>query len=286
MVLLRFGLTPALSALQTGYRTWLFWLPLIRLDFSHEHFFTLITLTGLLGLFHRIRQHDLLLPVWFLFPFFLEPRNPAPLAMPALAMLAAIGLLEVILPGLMRAGWTADLDLSASAAGRTVLAFFLLYTLIDAFAGLNLTVRGLAVDDAEQSAALWARDHTPSGARFILMTYGDALNTPIQEWFPAISGRQNILTVQGYEWLPGGQFLARKQAFGQLQGCMFADPACMEAWAVANHLQFDYVYLSTELPDRQGVERVGQLLLQGLLNSSRYRRLYQAGDTYVFMHLP
>lgn len=93
------GLDPFLSAIQTGQKN-LAVLNLVIFDFTEEVFATLIAILGLIGLARCLIEKKYLLPLWLILPFLVEGRSAAlPAAIP-LAMLAAIGLIDVLLPAL------------------------------------------------------------------------------------------------------------------------------------------------------------------------------------------
>jgi hypothetical protein len=100
---------------------------------------------------------------------------------------------------------------------------------------------------------------------------------PLLEWFPALSGRMNISTVQGREWLPGLQhFSARIEAFPALQACLYKDEACLEDWAEKQGEAFDYVYLSLGATPRLSA------LAIALRQSSQVELVYDRPAVLIF----
>jgi hypothetical protein len=53
----------------------------------------------------------------------------------------------------------------------------------------------------EREVAEWARSETPPDAVFAVIGY--PADRGMVDWFPALSGRQNLSTWQGTEWIPG-----------------------------------------------------------------------------------
>ena len=105
--------------------------------------------------------------------------------------------------------------------------------------------------------------------------------SPLLEWFPALSERTNISTVQGREWLPGKQnFKVRLDAYPDLYACLFQGAACLERWASQQDDTFDFVYLS--LAPAPGQPPQQSLLAAALLQSDRYRVVYQTPAVLVF----
>src|SRR6185436_20250343 len=102
---------------------------------------TVIAILGLIGIADRLVRREYLLPLWMVIPFFVEGRSaPGPAAIP-LAMLAAVGLVEVVLAALKA---TAREDSSIStefltAAERNVFVYLLLYLIFSTYQfGLQL----------------------------------------------------------------------------------------------------------------------------------------------------
>lgn len=296
IVLRRHGFEPFRSIMQSGWHQWLFWTPLLRLDFGGERFLGIITVLGVLGFLAALLRRNFLLVAWVLLPFLTEPRNPCFSAAISLSMLAAIGFDEVVLPGLraleekihgLPVPGKADFPLE-TRSGKLLLTFFLVYTLINAFA-FSAPLAGLRVTDDELTAIEWVNANTPVNARFAMLTYGDPFNTPIQEWFPALTGRVNLAVVQGYEWLPGRQFYTRRDDFPLLMRCLFLDVKCLENWAESRQRDFDYVYISQSLVGNVGASDpdviLGNSFIQSMQASPDYRPVYVSERIKIFRRL-
>lgn len=294
IVLWRHGFAPFRSILQSGWHQWLFWTPLLRLDFGGESFLGIVTVLGVVGFLAVLLRRDFLLIAWLLLPFLSEPRNPYFSAVVPLSMLAAVGFDQVILPGLRTLeerirGWPASSQADLETrSGKLLLTFFLIYTLINAFA-FSVPLAGLRVTDEELAAVGWVKANTPANARFVILTYGDPFNTPIQEWFPALTGRVNLAVVQGYEWLPGRQFYTRRDDFPLLMRCLFLDVECLENWAESKQQDFDYVYVSQSLVGEARTNDpnviLGNSFIQSMQASPDYKLVYASERIKIFHHL-
>ncbi len=195
---------------------------LVFFAFTEEPYATFIAILGLIGVAHRLIRRDYLLPLWMAIPFFVEGRSAAgPAAIP-LAMLAAIGLIDVIFPAL-QASAKKEAEIPSdqvSSIERNVFFYLLLYLVFSAYQfGFQLSTATLYPPDEE--AMLWVRDNTPADARFLVLTGTDSVSCDsVTEWFPAITGRQSLYTVQGTEWTKGDQFGAFIQGENDLQGML------------------------------------------------------------------
>ncbi|MEO5887666.1 MAG: hypothetical protein ABIQ77_08385, partial [Anaerolineales bacterium] len=74
------------------------------------------------------------------------------------------------------------------------------------------------------------------------------------EWFPALTGRQSIYTVQGTEWTKGAEFNDYVRSTYAVQECLTSDnAACLDA--AVSRSAYDFIYLSKILR----VDNCGQL---------------------------
>jgi len=191
-IVLRHGITPFVSILQSGWHQPLFWLPLLTFEFPGERFLDVVAVLGVLGLIFCLARKAYFLPAWLIVPFVAEPRNPGFFAIISLAMLAAMGFEQVVLrgPGSFTIPKEADRDEAkemawfATPGGRLLLAFFLIYPLINAFY-TSLQFSRYVLSKEERAALQWVAENTPPEARFLVLAFGGTFSSPIQEWFPA-----------------------------------------------------------------------------------------------------
>ncbi len=281
VVLSRAGFAPFQAALQVSGQRWLFWLPLLMLNFTDEPI-PLAAILATLGFAACLLQKKTFLPAWLVVAFLTDPRS-APHVVPLqVSLLAALGLLEVVFPALARLVERDALPGSLNAflsrgKGRWALGYILLVLLVGAI--LNTQTLGSYVLSREDRSALaWVAANTPPDSRFLSLTWQEnAMLSPLLEWFPALSGRTNISTVQGREWLPGTQhYVVRMEAFPDLQACLYQDETCLEGWAAKYSEPFDHVYLS--LGSRP---RLSALAL-ALRRSEHYQLVYETPSVLIF----
>ena len=98
-VLYYHGIEPLILGAQTGQNT-LAIFHLVFFTFTEEPYATVIAVLGLLGIGYSLIRREYLLTLWMIIPFFVEGRSaPGPASIP-LAMLAAFGLVDVVLAGI------------------------------------------------------------------------------------------------------------------------------------------------------------------------------------------
>ncbi len=281
VVLVRDGLAPFQAAMQAGGERWLFWSPLLTLNFTDEPIL-LAAVLGVFGFMACLLRKKAFLPVWLVLTFLTDPRS-APHVVPLqISMLAALGLVEVLFPALARlaAPEAPGVDVNTFLAvgkGRWILGYLLLVLLVGAI--VNVQTLGTYVLSSDDRIALaWVSAHTPSDSRFLSLTWeDDAMLAPLLEWFPVISGRTNISTVQGREWLPGPEnYTPRLAAFPDLQACLYRDENCLEAWAAKESEPFDHVYLDLGSPPHLSA------LALALRASPNYRQVYENPSVLIF----
>ncbi|HEX7567933.1 MAG TPA: glycosyltransferase family 39 protein, partial [Anaerolineaceae bacterium] len=98
-----YGWQPFMLAFQSGGERWLFWSPLLLLNFTDESI-ALIALLAVVGFAACLIQKKTFLPVWLVLIFFVDPRSAPHVVGVQTSLLAALGLTEVLFPALARLG--------------------------------------------------------------------------------------------------------------------------------------------------------------------------------------
>ncbi len=233
------GIAPLLSGAATGSKLAAVF-NLLFFVFTEETYATVIAVLGLIGIASRLIRRDYLLPLWMAIPFFIEGRSAAGLAAIPLAMLAALGLVEVILPAIQPAP---SKETEVSSTERNVFIYLILYLIFStAQFGLQLSTATLYPPDEE--AMRWAQANTPDDSRFLVLTGTTSASCDsVMEWFPAISGRKSLFTVQGTEWTKGAGFNDYVRSTYAVQECLAdSNVACLDE--LVDRADYDYLYVS------------------------------------------
>lgn len=295
----RHGIEPFLAASQTGGFSGMLWLPLLLPTFAEEQFLTIFTIFGLLGLAAQLIRRQYLLPLLLLIPFVVDPRSASSVAIFSLAMLAGIGLNDLVVPAVAA--------LAACAIGQTLpppgkdwpeffssqrpvrwlLGYFVFIALLGAYA-YNQPLARTVLPESGKEAMTWVRENTPPDSDFLLITgIDDPFADPLQEWFPVLAGRVSVATIQGREWSLGGDFLAFHDSVRDLQRCLNADPVCVEQAAVEMGLSYDYLYLQkTPVVNGQAAPDNPALLAHLVRVSPNYELVYESADVVIFALVP
>jgi len=248
---------------------------------------------ALLGVVASLRDRRFLLPAWLLAVAVFDQRAFFTSTTPAIAMLAGVGLTEVVLPfaaGSLRSNRPGAVERESVAAPR-----WLFGAVAAVVVGLTVTASIISTKDllglspGEQTAMAWVRDNTPESSRFAIVS---AQTWPVDrnsEWFPALTGRRSVATVQGSEWLTGGGFEEMRDRYLDLQQCSNSDGDCVARWAAADGVAFDYLYVLTAKPGITngpiGVDTCCRDLVLALRKDPRYRLVYDGAGAVIFQKL-
>ena len=292
VVISRHGLQPYISAAQTGFQSSLAWLAIITGSFSDEKFVTLISALALLGLVISLVRRDFLLVTLLFVPAFVDPRSAATISLISWAMLASIGFVDIIVPGLyalqnkLQIIQDIEINWSDYFIKTPAIKFALTGLMFYAFFGTVLSDQvypKVSLTPSDRGAMEWVANNIPPQSRFIILTgetetFADA----VSEWFPILANSSSLATVQGYEWLPDKIFQTKIDEYYALQPCMNKTYQCVEHWAMKTKNQFDYLLISQDGLSKNKNTALQNPLLTSLLETATYQMIYQKADVAIF----
>jgi len=259
--------------------------------FTEETFAALIAILGLIGIAFSLYCRQYLLPLWMVVPFLAAGRSATNPAIVPLAMLASVGLIDVVFAAFQgsRKITTAQADSIASdivpLAERNIFIFILIYLMVSAYqfdAGLSNTI----LYPPNREAMAWVRENTPDSSRFLVLT-GDSsvFCDAVSEWFPALSGRQNLTTIQGTEWTQGPNFANYVWSTLDVQACLAnGDASCLDEGV--SRSSYDYIYVSKVLRGnsncKAGTEREFPYFLEHMKKDPDFKAVYETEDVILF----
>lgn len=276
-VLTQHGVDPFLSAAQTGIRETLA-ASLFHSFFSTQGSLPVLPFLSLLGLFVTMRKREFLFIGWAFLPFFLDPRNAPAIAQYAFVLLSSEGL--YLLNDEFTKRYSAEsVDdkrnlIRALSMINFVFALLLAYLFYASWSSVETLAR-LSLWQSDREAMEWVRTNTPQDAQFLLLTNAGQISPMVdsyQEWFPALTERHSLNTLQGMEWTLGPRFYPYSLELMELQRC--ADADCLQAWAVKNNAQFDFLAVQSR--------RVSPQLLNAIESDDRYEVIYTSDSTIIF----
>lgn len=281
-LLLRFGPDPFLAAAQTSAHSAITFFYPFLLTLTDEPLMTVVAVLGLIGFAAKIAQKEYSLPAAYFMPFLVEPRSAATYAMIPLAMLAGIAITEIILPALRPA------SNPQSRSAYILFIFIALYMLGSTFYFVT-QLAGTTVSASNREAFQWIQSNTPANSKFLVLTGEPELFCDgVSEWFPALTRRISLTTVQGTEWLPG-RYAVVASTQSTIQNCLSRNDAlgCVEQTERQANIQYDYIYVVRQSSIKKFCRAVaiiprGEAIISALNNNSRFSRVYQTDEVSVF----
>jgi hypothetical protein len=245
---------------------------------------------GVVGFFYSLTSREWLLPAWWIAIVVLDARQGSTFSTVPISLLAGVAVAQLLLPAMRRAwsgGAPATLRRSPGRRGwspQFVLGCFAAFSTITVLLRTPNLAGGLpdlvGLTKAERDALTWLRSGTPASAR-ILVVAGSPWEIDLHsEWLPVLGRRVSVATVQGYEWRPQGEFIAKKREYVELQGCAGWWVECVEDWARRTSQTYDYLYV----PRRPQRECCAQLQVS-LAHARGYRRVYDGPGAVVYQRL-
>ncbi len=282
VVAARHGLGAFLLASQTPQGRLFFWWPLVSMNFSGSTNI-LVTGLGLIAIFICCKNKKYFLPMWMLACFLVDMRSAGHVIPIQMALLATVTLSEVIFPWFIMVPPTTlggeshpEIDALSHRLGQAFFGYLFIAILINSLTSVS-NLSNLNVLQVEERQAMdWVRENTPADSRIVAIGWKDSpWISPLTEWFPALSERYSLTTVQGREWLPGDQNVKPWIVnYEDIQSCQYQTISCLEDWSISHDESFDYIYLSLHYPlDAPGVIRLTSLYLS-LSTSQNYELVY------------
>jgi hypothetical protein len=280
------GLNPFLSAGSTGFYELGNYLSLLVFDFTGEFGLTSIGLLSLIGVFFAISKKQLLLPVWLILTFVIEPRS-APLYMsPVMTVLAATTILvlgEQIGKAFLKSGCASDNPFD-TLINKILLTLLVVQWCISSAFTLNQLLTTQTLTQSDLDAIKWVEENSSKDSQFLILTGMRSFRDPLAEWFPAISRRISITTVQGKEWDKEIEFSRVLEANTEFQMCAFIEPKCTANWVDKNQVGYDYLIIrksNQTLEDGRVIQTSG-IDFSSTLELESHFLVFQNGDLGIY----
>ena len=271
-ILLRHGFSPLWSALHTGIRETLV-ASFFHTFFSTQGVLPLWPTLGLVGIFVALKNRDFFPALALVTPFLLDPRNAPAVAIFPLLLLVAEGLV-FLYEQHIRSLLLAPRKAIRQKLPLIIFSLVLLYmTSVSVTAIGRLANLALTLDDRETMK--WISQNTPPESSFLLITNTGQISPmtdAYQEWFPTLSNRKSVNTIQGLEWTLGTRFYGYSLELMALQSC--PDITCLDHWLASQNAQVDYLLLLKR--------RASPRLIASLRDDPRIEVVYESVSTAIF----
>lgn len=249
-VVLRFGFVPFISALHTGlYGTPLLTVVLNQI-LTRFSIVPVLLVLRLLGITWSLIRRQFFLIVWIIIPAIVEPRSSGAISFYPLSMLAAVGYTGATL---YLINWVRERrtipplpEITQSRVMNLAIMAMILTLFLESFF-VNFSLVEKSIKSPSIVAMEWIQQNTPQDSRFIILTgEGGIMTDPLQEWFPALTDRSSLTTLQGLEWMLDSKFILYNNQLVSLQAC--TNRYCVEKWSVDNNVSFSHLVIqkSTE----------------------------------------
>lgn len=274
-VVQRHGIAPfqaALGAHPKDYAASLLYL--IQFNLSGEAILDVVAVLGLIGLIADFRRGDFFLPAWIGLAFVSDPRAAPFASLTPLILLATRGF-ESTLNGLALP--SPSEDVFDSSFSRRVLLGLSAYLFLSGMIASMQMGNQFRLLPEEREALTWIQNHTPADSRFLVLTGDAALSDPLSEWFPALTGRTSLVTVQGHEWTTELPLRESLREYAEAQACLNEDANCLSNW------DFDFIYIRRIRPNPEGgIDSQPSILEQTLRDSNEFVIVYDSDVAVIF----
>lgn len=275
------GLDPFLKAGGTGHGEWLEIKNFLTLNFGieNEMFLPITSVLALIALFLKRDKLTYYLSASIVMGYFLFPRSGPNFLTLLIAPLAAAGFYELsVLSGKeQHQGGDFTAALETGIKPRLILIFLIVYLSLGAFSFKFIAKRDqLIMTDDLLEVYSWLDGNAGQDDKIMFYPAAGAgrfwWNDFASEWFPALTSKANLTTVQGYEW-KAGEYQNRVADYLELVTCTDIGPVCVESWESNHNLAIDYLVIG-QAPARQ--DFVGHFTRQG-----EYRIVFSGEDYLV-----
>lgn len=249
-----------------------------------------ISLLAILGIFLQARQKEWFLFLWLLVLVFLDPRSSQRIAAIPIALLAAVAL-WAFLKWIDKNKTAVDEAVSDQTVllKRPVAATLLTILIYALFLNLYLFYAGISylqtVNLENRQAMAWVKENTPADSRFVVLDFPYGwFSDSVAEWFPALAERQSLLTVQAQEWLPGSASQVSTK-LSAATNCRLEGLACFEKWQAKNHMDFDFIYFSSNTRSDYLAPQYSSVIEAQASASANYQLVYSNADVRIYQIL-
>jgi hypothetical protein len=269
------GITPFFGASNTGHLNWFEIKNLMTQKYGYEnsYFLSIVSVLAILGLFSKRKKMSLTLGILCVVGYVVIPRGGVDLLTIYLPVLATLGFQVVT------GAWNAEYstegrnyfpDELKSKQTRAFLIFIFIYVFLGAYTYKFVENKAdLRLNESNILAMEWLRDNTDETDSILVFPPSEAnrywWNDFISEWLPALSERESLTTVQGYEWIPS-IFEERVKSYTELRNCSL-DYSCIKEWQAKNSPKANYIYFDD-------LAKFG-ILSEKFLSSDSYSIIYE-----------
>lgn len=272
------GINPLLSALQTGSQSFWSVLRLINVDIiTEEPYLDVLGVIGILGIIFLISKKDYFIPIMLATIYLIQPRSAHTVGNIPLAMASGVFIVDALMPIFHSS------SITLNRGNRVLVSILIPYILVNSiYHSYMLSQHHVSTN--EQNTMQWVAKNTPENSNFLIITNEtDPMCDSTSEWFPYLTKRTNLTTLQGREWLSDKNFNEFIGQRNMLQTCQ--DLECLNK-SIKYFGTPDYIYLSlnspTNLCQSSNATNKSPSISSVLENSSFYIQVFKSPDAMIF----
>ncbi len=245
------GVETFYQAGQVTNSRWLFWTIFYALSFTGEYT-TVIAVFALIGFFIHLAKKDYFFPLWATLCLLVDPRGGIPASIFPFTVLAMSTITNGIAPLMVENkqfaesldSWIYSLN---TKVGRLFFGFFIILFVYNAYSISN-TLSSQVLGTAELNAINWVKSNTDKTDSFLILDEQDnLLLSPLTEWFPALTNRRSIATIQGTEWLSKDKHYNKQfPVINSLHACLYGDVNCLKYFNNKLTDKYKYIIISAK----------------------------------------
>ncbi|NMB55681.1 MAG: hypothetical protein GYA15_13380 [Leptolinea sp.] len=291
------GWSPFISAFTAGefdfFKTFA---RLVIMVFTEEILIQFINSLAIIGLLYCLFSRKYLIVFWLILIGFLNPRSANRSLIFPVILLASIALDELICPALDRL-WKSQNQPSGEITGPDAKRksnpslysqIFMMFCIGFPFFLGFLNTLGVhpvlsMLPKQELESMEWIKNNTATDATFVV------LNPSIEwhmdkmgEWFPALTQRKSLTTIQGTEWLPNSTFENDKLIYDDFKKCADIGESCLSEWSAKNEMHFNYLVVSRCVNTADSLDAGLNYFNQTVHNSGKYDVVYENEAVTIF----
>jgi hypothetical protein len=217
-----------------GVSRWDDFVKFLFLHWTGETIFPIFTVFAIMGIFPAVMKKQWFVVFWLPLVFLLQSRGVFQKATFPLALLAGLGISELL--RLLTTRFSAPVQIRRITIVACVIFF---YAIIDSV--FSITGFAKPLSDNSLASFTWIKQETPADARILVISEQPWGNDYYSEWMSALTGRESVSVVQGYEWLPG--FSDRLSLYNQLEYEYSQGISDLLVWMDQHDVQADYLVL-------------------------------------------
>jgi len=285
-VIMNHGVNPFIGAGSSGHVNWFEIKNIITQNYGYEntYFLTIVSVLALLGAFSGNNKNSIKLTVLLVLGYIIIPRGGVDFLTVYLATLATIGLGDIL------QNWNTSLkykykniiqQIRENNKTRIFLLYIIVYLFLAAYTYKYVERKDqVRLTTYDFLAMEWIRENTEEDSALLLYPSWDERrywwNDYRAEWLPAITKRESVTTVQGYEWLPD-LFAERIIRYTDLRFCQQRGSECIKQWTEKFDIDVNFIVVG---------DRIEKLkLVESFQLDDVYDEVYRNKEIIVFKYL-